>query len=257
MDHDRRREQLSELYLFDGIEGDLLDAAAEHGRFRNFDRDRTIVAKGEAGDEVFFILHGGVRIIGHIDDHRSVFLTELGAGSSFGELSAIDGSLRSAWARTTRPTRLVAFDQYFVLDVMRRSSTAAFNMMRYLSGVIRSTGSRLTGLCALSARQRICGFVLERARPDKQRPGQWICRDFPSHEEVAGWTGSCADEVAAVLGDLIKDGVLSRRHHTLLINDVEALRTFGVAACGLLPRTPGAGAREPDYAPREKTPVIL
>src|SRR5439155_16429853 len=55
-----------------------------------------LLRAGDAGDAMYLIEHGRVRICVRATDGHEVTLTELGRGDFFGELALLDGQRRSA-----------------------------------------------------------------------------------------------------------------------------------------------------------------
>ena len=71
-----RLEEISDWYWYP--EGELIFDRTDHG------------------SEVYLIVEGSVRIVGHAKSGQEVAFVDLHAGQYFGELSAIDGEARSA-----------------------------------------------------------------------------------------------------------------------------------------------------------------
>src|SRR5437899_11078491 len=61
---------------------------------------------GEAGDAMYIIERGKVRICVQATDGHEVTLTELGRGDFFGEMALLDGQRRSADAVVAEDSRL-------------------------------------------------------------------------------------------------------------------------------------------------------
>jgi CRP-like cAMP-binding protein len=47
---------------------------------------------------------------------------------------------------------------------------------------------------------------------------------LPSHGDIAGWVGADRETVAAAVGQLAREGLVERRHKTLIIRDLARLR---------------------------------
>lgn len=91
---------------------------------RRFPQGTTVFAKGEAGTTMYIVSSGSVRL--EIDGHEVERVEE---GGTFGEMSLIDGSERSATAVALEDSELAIIDRrafvflvhetpYFALDVM-------------------------------------------------------------------------------------------------------------------------------------------
>jgi len=123
---DKAAKELSELL-------ETLDCKAETFLFRT----------GDAGDAMYIIEHGKVRICVQAIDGREVTLTELGRGDFFGEMALFDGQRRSADAVVAEDARLALLSREHFLSFMRRSPNVALEMLTALANRLRHTDELL------------------------------------------------------------------------------------------------------------------
>lgn len=81
--------------LFAGLDIEQIQALADLGEKRTFQRGDIIVREEEAGDEFFIVLSGQVKV-GCLGAADGPTLVLLGAGQGFGEISMLDSGPRSA-----------------------------------------------------------------------------------------------------------------------------------------------------------------
>ena len=81
--------------LFAGLSIEQIQALADLGEKRTYQRDDIIVREDEAGDEFFIVLSGQVKV-GCLGAPDGPTLVLLGAGQGFGEISMLDSGPRSA-----------------------------------------------------------------------------------------------------------------------------------------------------------------
>jgi CRP-like cAMP-binding protein len=98
--------------------------------------------EGEAGNEMFVIQEGQVRISTRAGAEEIVLAT-LGRGEFLGEMSLLEGLPRSADARAVGPTQVLVIGQGGLLMRIRRDPTFAFELMKRLSGRVRTLNARL------------------------------------------------------------------------------------------------------------------
>lgn len=89
---------LHELDLFKGRKEETLAALRSYTQQRTYAPGELIFSRGDAGDELFLIRRGEVRILLPIDKMHSHHISTLGRGVFFGELSFLDGCPRAATA---------------------------------------------------------------------------------------------------------------------------------------------------------------
>lgn len=77
-------------------------------RWIKCDSNKIIVDRDDETTDVFFIVKGRVKVMDLLGKDQEIALAELDAGSSFGELSAIDSSKRSARVTALEDTTLAA-----------------------------------------------------------------------------------------------------------------------------------------------------
>jgi len=123
---DKATKEVSELL-------ETLDCKAETFLFRT----------GDAGDAMYLIEHGKVRICVQAIDGREVTLTELGRGDFFGEMALLDGQRRSADAVVAEDARLALLSREHFLSFMRSNPDVALEMLTALSNRLRHTDELL------------------------------------------------------------------------------------------------------------------
>lgn len=89
---------LARFALLAGLKFAQLELVAKVSKRKDFRPDETIFDEGDQGDHLFLISEGNVKIFKFISPQYDDALIYLGAGEVFGELSFIDGGLRSCKA---------------------------------------------------------------------------------------------------------------------------------------------------------------
>jgi CRP/FNR family transcriptional regulator, cyclic AMP receptor protein len=98
---------------------------------------------GDAGDSMYLIERGKVRICVHTKDGREVTLAELGRGDFFGEMALLDGERRSADAIVAEDAKLALLSREHFLTFMRNTPEVALEMLTALANRLRHTDELL------------------------------------------------------------------------------------------------------------------
>src|SRR5437763_13109703 len=99
---------------------------------------------GDAGDAMYIIEHGKVRICVQATDGHEVTLTELGRGDFFGEMALLDGQRRSANAVVAEDVRLAVLSrEHFLSFIMGGNPNVALEMLTALVNRLRHTDELL------------------------------------------------------------------------------------------------------------------
>jgi hypothetical protein len=93
------RDLLNRNFLFRELPAAVLDRISAQAQWRACGRNEIIFSQGDAGDALFGVVSGRVRISATSPDGREVFLNIMEPGDSFGEIAVIDGLPRTAGLR--------------------------------------------------------------------------------------------------------------------------------------------------------------
>ena len=99
--------------------------------------------KGEAGDAMYLIEGGRVRIHIRDEDGDEVTLAELSGGDFFGEMAILDGKPRSASATVTEEARLAVLSREHFHAYVRRNPDLALGMLGAITERLRHTDEML------------------------------------------------------------------------------------------------------------------
>jgi serine/threonine protein phosphatase PrpC len=111
---------------------------------RRYKGGETIIKEGSAGEELFILLDGAVRL--HKDE---TFITSLTRGDHFGEMSLLDRAPRSASASADSDSRLLTIKRKDFYDIIRNESKLSVKLLwsfvQVLTQRLRKTTADLSG----------------------------------------------------------------------------------------------------------------
>lgn len=99
---------------------------------------------GEIGLELYIITAGRIGISVDPDPSRPVFISELKAGDSLGEMALIDNEVRSATAHVLEDTQAFALDNEKFQGMLKSYPELGIGMLRALSKRLRLLSPVLT-----------------------------------------------------------------------------------------------------------------
>lgn len=122
----------------------LITSSGEHGTelARTFADAELICREGESSAEMFVIRRGSVRVF-KASPRGELELAVLSKGDFFGEMSVLEGLPRDASARAIGEAEVLVMSAGALLVRLRRDPTFAFELLRRLSGRVRSLNARL------------------------------------------------------------------------------------------------------------------
>ena len=104
---------------------------------------QTVFRTGDAGDSMYLIERGMVRISMKSADGEELILAELGRGDFFGEMALIDGKARSANATAMEASRLLVLSRKHFRTFLSSSPNVALEMLTALTRRLRRTDELL------------------------------------------------------------------------------------------------------------------
>lgn len=182
-----------------------------------------IVSEEEDDDDVFFILSGRVRAATYTANGREVMLSDLCSGDGFGQLAAIDGKPRSTNIVAVERSRIARMTAARFNEVLETDRDVLRAHLTYLVDLVRSLSSRVVGVTAMSARQRLIAELLRLSSPGEE-PGTAIVDPLPTQQQLASVIFGQREAVGRDMSKLKDMGLIRRDRRRLIITDVEAMR---------------------------------
>jgi SulP family sulfate permease len=110
-EHEDRRLRVNEFELFREFDETKIHALVSCMREISLAQGEKILSAGEAGEELFLVRRGAVRIMLPLEGGKRHHLATIGQGDFFGELAFLDRGVRSADVEAKVPTDLYALSR--------------------------------------------------------------------------------------------------------------------------------------------------
>ncbi len=191
--------------------------------WHEFDTDDVVIELADGSTAVYFVVGGRLKVMDFMDQEKEVSLAELRDGDCFGEISAIDGKERSARVTALEPTLLASMNSKEFRQILIMCPEISLVLLKRFAGFIRTLTTRVTSLSTMTPRQRVYFELLRISEPNAEGDGSWIINNIPSHSEIASWVGAEKGIVADAIGSLAREGVVARKHKSLVIKDHQRL----------------------------------
>ena len=201
------REFLRSVPLFSRLGEASLDAILRLTRRRRFRKDDVIFHEKEAGDSLFVILHGRVKVAIFGDDGKEVTLSILTDGDFFGELSLLDLEPRSATIVAEEDCELLSLQRDDFMRALELDSGMSASLIQVLAGRLRKANQQISTLALLDVYGRVARVIQELAEEEGKRlkDGRVVVRR-PTHMDIAHRIGSSRETVTRMMRDLEENG---------------------------------------------------
>lgn len=198
---------LNTIFLFEGVDDATLDRIAPYFKtVRRVSAGTTLMTAADSTDDVFFLRSGKIRLSQLSESGEEIAYRDILAGDYFGWVSAIDGEARLKSATALEDSQITILTSAQFNEILFAHPRIHQNFMKRVAGVVRRYSERIEELTLLPARLRI---MRELARRFEESSG---AISIPSHEDLAGWTGTTRETVTRVLNALEEEQFIRRDH---------------------------------------------
>jgi CRP-like cAMP-binding protein len=207
---------LATIGFFRGLADDLLRRHEARASWLTAEAGRLIVDFDDPSDDVFFVLSGSVRVAVRTPGGRELILQDVAADGFFGEMTAIDGTSRSASVTALHRSRICRVPGAVFVAMLAESPVLSLRVMRLLTARIREANARMLELTSLDIRHRLYAELLRIAGP----PGADGSRSIsppPLQEILAQRIGARREPVSREIARLIREEILARSRGALAI----------------------------------------
>jgi CRP-like cAMP-binding protein len=193
------------------------------GRPRRWDRGTTVMSEGDTSDWVLVLTEGRVKVSSHTSSGTEVVLAVRGPGALLGEMSAIDGSPRSATVTTLEPIAGIAIRDF--TGFLQEHGRIAVLLMQLVTGRLRDADRKRIEYGAFDTTGRVATRLLELAERYGEKTDGGVRVALPlSQDELAGWTGASREAVSKALRTLRDRGLIETGRRRVVVHDMEGLR---------------------------------
>ena len=215
---------LRQVDLLQGLAVERLDAIGRQCAWRHYEAGQRLVAREEGDRDIHFIVAGTVRVTTYSSGGRETSFRELPAGTSFGELAALDGRPRSADVVALTPGLLASMPPAAFRELLRAEWAVNERVLLRLADLARGLVDRVLELSTLNVHQRVCMELLRLARASGSAANEVRIEPAPKHTELANRVSSYREQITRELSALARAGVLARDGGALVVRDIARLR---------------------------------
>jgi CRP-like cAMP-binding protein len=212
--------------LFAELPRDRLVQIARLMSERRYAKHELIFQQGDAGDDLYLVEEGIVKITAESLDGEEAILGEVHACETFGELGVIDGAPRSATASAATDALTLQLPGSAFRDLFENHREFRDGVMLALSGELRRATKNLGELHFLDLPGRLASRLVMLARETSPRVDRDVAIDKRySQADLAAMIGGTRQSVNRGLADLRNAGLIRLDHRTITIVDVAALES--------------------------------
>ena len=199
-----------------------LRASMSHVRLT---RGETVFSEGDAGDRLYVVASGKVKLGRTSGDGRENLLAVLGPGEMFGELSLFDPGPRTATATAVTETDLIGLGHEDLQTWLTGRPEVAKQLLCALARRLRRTNEAMADLVFSDVPGRVAKALLDLARRfgTPSGDGVLVTHDL-TQEELAQLVGASRETVNKALADFQQRGWIRHEARAVVLLDSDRLQ---------------------------------
>ncbi len=188
-------------------------------------RGDRLFAEGDAGEKLYVILAGKIKLSRTAPDGRENLLSVHGPGEMFGELSLFDPRPRTSSATAVTDAKLAELAHDFLRRWLSSRPEVALTLLRALAQRLRRVSDDKADLVFTDVPGRVAKAVLDLAERfgSLQDGGVQVNHDL-TQEELAQLVGASRETVNKALADFVARGWVQLSAKSVLVLDADRLR---------------------------------
>ncbi len=218
-------QTLRQFPFFSKLSDEAVETLAQAATLLKKPRHHYIYVPGEASDEVYFLIEGGVKIgiFGH--DQRDIIRNVLHPLAYFGELSLTGEEKREDYAISmNEAVTLLVISTVDILKAMESNYHLNILLMQALGQRLRQAEQRVDSLMLHDARTRVVEFLKNTIKERGKRIGyEFLLKHSLTQQDIASITGTSRQTVTQVLNDLKRSNLIFFTRRSILVRDLSKL----------------------------------
>jgi CRP/FNR family transcriptional regulator, cyclic AMP receptor protein len=209
-----RTMTLKAVPFFTQLNDHELDVVRSVASEKTYPKNAVVLTEGEAGDSLYMIQSGKVKVFIGDEDGREIILKILAPGSFFGEMSMIDKQPRSASVTTLETSTFLVLQHNAFEKCVEEAPRIAKMVMQVLAQRVREADRKIGTLALMDVYGRVASTLLELAVYNN---GKLMVGEKLSQQDLANMVGASREMVNRILKDLSDRGFISIESKSITI----------------------------------------
>lgn len=214
---------LRRVALFETLHDDELRALSERLIERRFERGQIVFTEDEAGDYMYIVREGRVKVSRWLPDGREVILAFRGAADFFGEMSLLDGQSPPATVTAVSRAAILSLSRARFRELLKRPPFAQA-LMDSLCTRCREAWQQIEVLSHRNAEARIRMALYHLCEREGERiDGSVRIALRLTHRDLANIAGVSRETATRVLRNLVHEKIVDMQGRLFEVPDPERL----------------------------------
>ena len=218
------KDFLKNVILFKGLPAAQMEKVQKLITHKVLPKYQIIFEEGEAGETLYIIMSGLVKISKEASDGRVKTLALLKAGEFFGEMSVLSDEGRSANAETLTDAELLLIGKADFEALLDKNPGISVAIIRTLIERLTDADRQIKNLALGNSRAKIADILLLLSQDfgDKSEDGTKVNIRL-THQELADLAGLARETTTKLLNEFVKDEAILLKDREIEILNTEKL----------------------------------
>ena len=218
---------LKNVNLFHGMSESQMRMVEERTVMREIRRKEMLYLPGDAGDRVYLLKKGVVKISSLTEDAREIILALLRPGEVFGEEAVLDESPRDHMAEAYEDALICVIPKNEFMAMLSAHPDMAFKVTKLIGFRLKTFRNRVEGLLFKGAPARLAHTLLDLARDHGVKDSFGILLPLRlSQQDLANLIGVTRESVNLALTDFKSRGLVEADGRSLRLLKPEDLKAL-------------------------------
>ena len=218
---------LKNVNLFHGMSDSQMRMVEERTVMREIRRKEVLYLPGDAGDRVYLLTRGGVKISTLTDDGKEIILALMRPGEVFGEESVLEDAPRDHMAEAYEDALICVIARQDFLGMLRAHPEMAFKVTKLVGFRLKTLRNRVEGLLFKGAPARLAQTLLDLARDHGIKDDEGVLLPLKlSQQDLASLIGVTRESENLALADFRGRGLVEMEGRSLRLRRPEELRAL-------------------------------
>ena len=217
---------LEKVKAFQYVDKKFLAEIAYELKILKFSSGQDIITFGDNTGDAYINFAGVLEVTYLLQEGKKVTFDIIAANRFFGEISSIDGKIRSATITALTDVTLVNIPCNYFRDVLLNNVDFTRGLLNECASRIRSNNQQIVHLASADSMKKTVIQLLRLSKLRQTAQGSIKLVEGVSHEMIASFVGLSRETVSRMISASKKEGLITDTSKGNIVLDVEKISNF-------------------------------
>ena len=217
---------LEKVKAFEYVDKEFLAKIASEIKILKFSSGQDIITFGDDSGDAYINFEGILEVTYLLQEGKKVTFDIIADNRFFGEMSSIDGKIRSATITALSDVTLGNIPCNYFRDVLLKNVDFTRGLLNECASRIRSNNQQIVHLASADSMKKTIIQLLRLSKLRQTSQGSIKLVEGVSHEMIASFVGLSRETVSRMISASKKEGLITDTSKGSIVLDVEKISKF-------------------------------